>query len=78
MYKRRSVRKNNATNVYITTRVMKKYRSTKNPEETQKKAVSEARGQAYTKLYQKLNMKEGENIVYKMAKLLEIKTRDFI
>jgi hypothetical protein len=42
-----------------------------------KKAVSEARGQAYTELYRKLNTKETENDVYKMAKLRERKTRDF-
>jgi hypothetical protein len=39
--------------------------------------VSEARGQAYTELYQKLDTKEGENDTYKMAKLRERKTRDF-
>jgi hypothetical protein len=37
MYKRRSMRKNNATNVYIITGVMKTYISTKKLEETQKK-----------------------------------------
>jgi hypothetical protein len=42
-----------------------------------KKAVSKVRGQAYTELYQKLDTKEGENDVYKMAKLRERKTRDF-
>jgi hypothetical protein len=42
-----------------------------------KKAVSEARGQTYTELYQKLDTKEGKNDVYKMAKLRERKTRDF-
>jgi hypothetical protein len=42
-----------------------------------KKVVSEARGQAYAELYQKLDTKEGENDVYKMAKLRERKTRDF-
>jgi hypothetical protein len=42
-----------------------------------KKSVSEARGQAYTELYQKLDTKEDENNVYKMAKLRERKTRDF-
>jgi hypothetical protein len=42
-----------------------------------KKAVSEARGQAYTELYRKLDTKEGENDVYKMTKLQERKTRDF-
>jgi hypothetical protein len=39
--------------------------------------VSEVRGQAYTELYRKLDTKEGENDVYKMAKLRERKTRDF-
>jgi hypothetical protein len=39
--------------------------------------VSEARGQAYTELYRKLDTKEGENDVYKMAKLRGSKTRDF-
>jgi molecular chaperone GrpE (heat shock protein) len=39
--------------------------------------VSEARGQAYTELYRKLDTKEGENDVYKMAKLRERKIRDF-
>jgi hypothetical protein len=37
MYKRRSVRRKNATNIYITTGVMKIYRSTKKLEETQRK-----------------------------------------
>jgi hypothetical protein len=37
MYKRRSMRRKNAINVYITTRVMKTYKSTKKPEETQRK-----------------------------------------
>jgi hypothetical protein len=41
------------------------------------KVVSEARDQAYTELYRKLDTKEGENDVYKMAKLRERKTRDF-
>jgi hypothetical protein len=39
--------------------------------------VSEARSQAYTELYRKLDTKDGENDVYKMAKLRERKTRDF-
>jgi hypothetical protein len=42
-----------------------------------KKTVSEARGQIYTELYRKLDTKDGENNVYKMAKLRERKTRDF-
>jgi hypothetical protein len=36
-YKRLSMRRKNVTNVYITTRMMKTYRSTKKLEETQKK-----------------------------------------
>jgi enolase len=39
--------------------------------------VSEARGQTYAELYRKLDMKEGENDVYKMAKFQEKKIRDF-
>jgi hypothetical protein len=39
--------------------------------------VSEVRGQAYAELYRKLDTKEGENVVYKMAKLRERKTKDF-
>jgi hypothetical protein len=42
-----------------------------------KKSVSEARGQAYAELYQKLDTKEGENDVYKMAKHPDRKTRYF-
>jgi hypothetical protein len=42
-----------------------------------KKVVSEARGRAYTELYQKLDTKECENDVYKMTKFQEKKTRDF-
>jgi hypothetical protein len=39
--------------------------------------MSEVRGRVYTELYRKLDTKEGENDVYKMAKLRERKTRDF-
>jgi hypothetical protein len=42
-----------------------------------KKDVSKARGQAYAELYRKLDTKDGENDIYKMAKLRERKTRDF-
>jgi hypothetical protein len=42
-----------------------------------KKSVSEARGQAYAELYRKLDTKEGENDVYKMAKFRERKTKNF-
>uniref|UniRef100_A0A8I6WSC6 Endonuclease/exonuclease/phosphatase domain-containing protein n=1 Tax=Hordeum vulgare subsp. vulgare TaxID=112509 RepID=A0A8I6WSC6_HORVV len=41
-----------------------------------KQAVSEARGQAYEDIYQRLNTKEGERDIYKMAKIRERKTRD--
>jgi hypothetical protein len=41
-----------------------------------KRAVSEARGRAYEDLYQRLNTKEGERDIYKMAKTRERKTRD--
>jgi hypothetical protein len=39
--------------------------------------VSEIRGQTYTELYRKLDTKESQNDVYKIAKLREKKTRDF-
>jgi hypothetical protein len=42
-----------------------------------KKAVSKARGQAYTELYRKLDTKDDQNDVYKMVKLRERNTRDF-
>jgi hypothetical protein len=35
---------------------------------TVKRAVSEARGQMYYGLYQRLSTKEGENDIYRMAK----------
>jgi putative protein kinase ArgK-like GTPase of G3E family len=51
-----------------------------------KKTVSEAKSQVYVKLvksqvyvklYRKLDMKDGENNMYKMAKFRERKIRDF-
>jgi hypothetical protein len=45
---------------------------------TAKQAVSEARGQMYDGLYQRLGMKEGEKDIYMMAKSRERKTRDII
>jgi phage terminase small subunit len=45
---------------------------------TAKRAVSEARGQMYDGLYQRLGMKEGEKDIYRMAKSRERKTRDII
>jgi hypothetical protein len=43
-----------------------------------KRAVSEARGQMYDGLYQRLGTKEGEKDIYRMAKSRERKTRDII
>jgi hypothetical protein len=41
------------------------------------KTVSKVRDQTYTELYQKLDMQDGENDVYKMVKFRERKTKDF-
>jgi hypothetical protein len=45
---------------------------------TAKRAVSEARGQMYDGLYQRLGMKEGGKNAYRMAKSRERKMRDII
>jgi hypothetical protein len=45
---------------------------------TAKRMVSEARGQIYDGLYQRLGTKEGEKDIYRMAKSRERKTRDII
>jgi hypothetical protein len=45
---------------------------------TAKQAVSEASGQMYDGLYQRLGTKEGEKGIYRMAKSRERKTRDII
>jgi hypothetical protein len=45
---------------------------------TVKRAVSEARGQMYDGLYQRLDTKEGEKDICRMAKSRERKTRDII
>jgi hypothetical protein len=45
---------------------------------TAKRAVSEARGRMYDRLYQRLGMKEGEKDIYRMSKSRERKTRDII
>jgi hypothetical protein len=45
---------------------------------TVKRAVSEARGQMYDGLYQRLGTKEGEKDIYRMAKSREKKMRDII
>jgi hypothetical protein len=44
--------------------------------ETTKRAASEAKGRAYDDIYRTLRKKEGENDVYKMARIRETKTRD--
>ncbi|KAG2560585.1 hypothetical protein PVAP13_8KG079668 [Panicum virgatum] len=41
-----------------------------------KRAVSVANGKAYDDLYQRLGTKEGENDIYRMARIRERKTRD--
>jgi hypothetical protein len=45
---------------------------------TAKRTVSEARGQIYDGLYQRLSTKEGEKNIYRMTKSRERKTRDII
>jgi dihydroorotate dehydrogenase len=45
---------------------------------TLKQAVSEARGQMYYGLYQRLGTKEGEKDIYRMAKSRQRKTRGII
>jgi len=45
---------------------------------TAKRAVSEARGQMYEGLYQRLGTKEGEKDIYKMVKSRERRIRDII
>jgi hypothetical protein len=45
---------------------------------TAKRAVSEARGQMYDGLYQRLGTKEGEKDIYRMTKRRERKTSDII
>ncbi|AQL02844.1 Retrovirus-related Pol polyprotein LINE-1 [Zea mays] len=52
---------------------IEKYRIAK---KSAKRAVSRARGQAYDDLYQRLDTKQGEKDIYRMAKIRERKTRD--
>jgi hypothetical protein len=54
---------------------IERYKATK---KTAKRAVSEARGQMYDELYQRLGTKEGENDIYRMTKSQERKMRDII
>ena len=44
---------------------------------TAKRAVGEAKGRAYEGLYQRLNTKEGEKDIYRMARARDRKKRDF-
>ena len=44
---------------------------------TAKRAVGEAKGRAFEGLYQRLNTKEGEKDIYRMARARDRKTRDF-
>jgi hypothetical protein len=53
---------------------IEKYKMAK---KTAKRAVSEAKGQAYEDLYQRLSTKEGEKDIYRMARARDRKTRDF-
>jgi hypothetical protein len=54
---------------------VERYKVTK---KTTKRAVSEARGQIYDGLYQRLGTKEGEKDIYRIAKSRERKMRDII
>jgi hypothetical protein len=54
---------------------IEQYKVTK---KTAKRAVSEARGQMYDGLYQRLGTKEGEKDIYRMVKNRKMKTRDII
>jgi hypothetical protein len=54
---------------------VERYKVTK---KTAKWTVSEAMGQIYDRLYQRLGMKEGEKDIYTMAKSRERKTRGII
>jgi hypothetical protein len=54
---------------------VERYKVTK---KTAKRVVSEARGQMYNGLYQRLSTKEGEKDIYRMSKSWERKTRDII
>jgi hypothetical protein len=54
---------------------VKRYKVAK---KTAKRAVSEARGQMYDGLYQRLGIKEGKKNIYRIAKSRERKTRDII
>jgi hypothetical protein len=73
MYKRLLMRKKECYKRLHHNRSDENIQKYKEASRNTKKAVREVRGQAYTELYRKLDMKEGENDVYKMAKLLERK-----
>jgi hypothetical protein len=67
--------KKNATNVYITTKVMKIYRSTKKPKENAKKAVSKARGNMMSTRW--LNFKKGRQKTSTKLNVLRMMLIDF-
>jgi hypothetical protein len=77
IYKKWFVRRKDVTNIYITTRVIKKDRSTKNLEKIQIKLWAKQMSRVYTDLYQKLDTKQNKNNVYKLTKSQEKKTREF-
>jgi shikimate kinase len=65
MYKRHSIKKcYKRLHYHKSDENIQKYKS-----EERRKTVSEARGQAYAELNKKLDTKEDENDVYKIAKL---------
>jgi hypothetical protein len=76
MYKRMSMRKKCFKRLHhnMSNKNIQKYKKAKR---NAKKVVSEAMSQTYAELCRKLDMKEDENDVYKIAKLREMKTRDF-
>jgi uncharacterized protein YjhX (UPF0386 family) len=77
MYKKQSVRRKKCYKRLHHNKSDENIQNYKKVKRNTKKTVSKERGQAYAELYRKLDMKEGENIIYKMAKLREKKTRDF-
>jgi hypothetical protein len=76
MSKRLSIRRKIATNAYIMTSTADNIEKYMIAKKSAKRAVSRARGQAYDDLYQRLDTKQGEKDIYRMAKNRERKTRD--
>jgi hypothetical protein len=61
--------------LYRSVNNIKRYKVAK---KTAKRAASKVRGQMYDGLYQRLDTKEEEKDIYRMAKSRERKTRDII